>query len=154
MSAPAANCSQGWYCTGGSYQSQPVTTHNATTLSDCSCPDANYTGGRCWPGTYCPTGSYYPLSCVYGKYCSQYGLSLPNGPCDPGYFCNGSATQRDAHVCPRGYYCELGTGIPTACPAGTMSNIEGATNNTYCDLCTDGYYCEGPANTNYTGKVA
>ena len=29
-------------------------------LSQCSCPLANYTGGECWPGTFCPSGSSYP----------------------------------------------------------------------------------------------
>ena len=135
---------------------QPVTTYNATNLPDCSCPDANYTGGQCWPGTYCPEGSYYPISCDLGMYCGQYGLPLPSGPCDPGFYCDGNATQPDPpeRVCPPGYYCEQRSGTPTPCDAGTMSDVWGATNVTYCNLCTDGYYCAGPADTNYTGKIS
>ena len=44
MSSPSGNCSEGWYCTGGSWQAEPTTTENATSLAQCSCPDANYTG--------------------------------------------------------------------------------------------------------------
>ena len=44
LDAPTDNCTAGWYCTGGSYMAEPVTTDNATDLSECTCPLANYTG--------------------------------------------------------------------------------------------------------------
>ena len=84
LDAPTDNCTAGWYCTGGSYMAEPITTDNATDLSECTCPLANYTGGKCWPGTYCPSGSAYPVSCDEGKYCLEYGRITPNGPCDAG----------------------------------------------------------------------
>ena len=156
LSATSGECSAGWFCTGGSYMAQPVTLDNATSLPDCSCPAANFTGGRCWPGTYCPNGTANPLACTLGMYCGQYELESPTGQCDAGYFCNGSAFRPDPPegLCPPGYYCEQGSGTPTPCPAGTMSNVNGATNDTYCELCTAGYYCAGPADTNYTGPCA
>ena len=156
MSDPSGNCSAGWFCTGGSYMSQPVEPVNATSIPDCSCPDANFTGGKCWPGTYCPIGSSYPVSCDLGKYCGQYELEMPNDPCDAGFYCDGSAVRPDppAGVCPPGYYCPRGSGTPTACPPGTMSDADGATNDTSCILCTAGYYCAGTANTDVDGPCA
>lgn len=135
---------------------EPVVSSNATYLSDCYSREVNYTGGRCWPGTYCPSGSAYPVSCDTGQYCAQWELHLPNGPCDAGYFCDGNATEPNPshRTCPRGYYCEQGTGTPTPCDPGTLSNVLGATGPDYCSLCPDGYYCEGPAATNYTGSCA
>lgn len=135
---------------------QPVTTGNATNLSDCTCPLANYTGGKCWPGAYCPNGTAYPVPCTGGYYCMQYGLASPEGLCNAGYFCNGSDTQPDPsdQVCPVGHYCEQGSATPTPCPSGTMSNTAGNTNLTDCNSCTPGYYCAGTGNTNYTGPCA
>jgi hypothetical protein len=46
-------------------------------LTWCQRPATNYTGGRCWPGTYCLAGSSYPTPCDGGKYCSLYGLTNP-----------------------------------------------------------------------------
>lgn len=150
---PTGDCNAGWYCTGGSYMAEPHTAGNATDLSECTCPLVNYTGGQCWPGTYCPTGAHYPLPCTPGQYCMQYGLSTPEGICDAGFYCNGSSSRPDPPdgICPMGYYCEAGSGSPTPCPAGTMSASYGNTNMTNCAPCTPGYYCAGPANINYTG---
>lgn len=154
LDAPTGNCSEGWYCTGGSYMAEPVTTDNATDLATCTCPLANYTGGKCWPGTYCPSGTVYPLPCTYGWYCDDYGLATPKGLCDPGYYCDGNASEPNPthRVCPAGYYCEQGSGTPTACPAGTMSDTDGNVNITNCEDCTPGYYCAGNHNTNVTGN--
>lgn len=119
---------------------QPTTTANQTNLPDCTCPLANYTGGQCWPGTYCPSGANYPMNCDPGKYCMQSGLTAPEGNCDAGYYCNASSTRPDppGNVCPAGYYCEAGSGTPTPCPAGTMSNTVGNTNSSNCLQCTPG----------------
>ena len=62
----------------------PLQSDNATDLSECSCPLTNYTGGKCWPGTYCPSGSYYPVPCDLGWYCMNYGLAEPQAECDAG----------------------------------------------------------------------
>ena len=84
LSAPTGNCSGGWYCTGGSWQAEPADTSSTVDPSACSCPALNYTGGQCWAGTYCPSGTNYPISCDGGWYCGQIGLSAPEGKCDPG----------------------------------------------------------------------
>jgi len=84
LGTPTGNCSGGWYCTGMSYQAMPVDEGNATDPAMCSCPAGNYTGGECWPGTYCPPGANYPVQCDGGHYCSQFGLSSPEGFCDAG----------------------------------------------------------------------
>ena len=134
----------------------PTQVDNSTSLSACSCPDANYTGGRCWPGTYCPPGAAYPLECDSGKYCELWELEAPSGDCDAGYYCDGGISQRDPpdRICPPGNYCPQGAGSPIPCPAGTMSSVWQATINTQCIDCTAGEYCAGTGNTNSTGPCA
>ncbi|XP_071958738.1 uncharacterized protein [Antedon mediterranea] len=146
--APSGNCSAGWYCTGGSYQEMPLTTANATDLSECTCPLANYTGGKCWPGTYCPSGSPYPVSCDEGYYCKEYGRPEPNDQCDAGYYCDGGASEPDPddRVCPEGTYCEVGSATPTHCPSGTFANTSGNIQPEDCLSCTPGKFCSGPGN--------
>ena len=153
LAQPTGNCSAGWFCTGGSWQAQPSEAGNATDVNSCSCPAGNYTGGRCWPGTYCPEGNTYPLACSLGSYCDQWELSTPAGLCDAGYFCNGSDIEPNPanQICPAGFYCEQGSGSPTPCPEGTLSSVLGATNVTWCEPCTSGFYCAGPADTSVTG---
>lgn len=85
LSSPSGNCSAGWYCTGRSYMTMPTFSDTASAnISSCSCPLTNYTGGRCWPGTFCPEGSPYPVDCTPGQYCSITGLIVPEGPCNAG----------------------------------------------------------------------
>ena len=95
MSTTSGNCSAGYYCNGGSYMGAPILTSNATTESECGCPLMNYTGGKCWPGSYCPPGAAYPISCTEGMYCKDYGLEAPTGLCMEGYYCDGNASQPD-----------------------------------------------------------
>ena len=73
-------------------------------------------------GTYCPSGTPYPLQCSYGKYCDQYGLPLPSADCNAGYYCDGGASQPDPYAgrCPPGHYCEQGVGTPAPCPTGVF----------------------------------
>ena len=86
LSVPSGNCSAGWYCTSGAFSATPTFSDNSTAnISQCSCPLANYTGGQCWPGTFCPSGSNYPVDCTAGQYCSIAGLDAPQGLCDAGY---------------------------------------------------------------------
>ena len=60
LSSPTGNCSVGWYCLLAAITSQPMGSLLNNNTSDCSCPNANLTGGQCWPGSYCPSGSGYP----------------------------------------------------------------------------------------------
>ncbi|XP_070551431.1 multiple epidermal growth factor-like domains protein 6 [Ptychodera flava] len=119
LEQPTGNCSEGWYCTGGSYTSKPLPFSNATDISECTCPLVNYTGGRCWPGTYCEGGASYPVECDEGMYCREWGRAEPNGECDEGYYCDGGESLPDpAHgLCPPGHFCIKGSATPTPCPA-------------------------------------
>ena len=56
-------------------------------------------------------------------------------------------------ICPEGYYCEVGSSMPTPCGNGTYMNHTGASacytcpagyycvNRDRADICTQGYYC-------------
>lgn len=85
MESPSGDCTAGWYCTGRSYEREPTAPANSTDLADCVCPAANYSGGKCWPGTYCPVGSAYPTDCDEGMYCDvsenfKFNLFVPLRP--------------------------------------------------------------------------
>ena len=64
-----------------------------------------------------------------------------------GYFCvqyAEVATPRqgvDADICPRGYYCPIGTSSPQACAKGTYSNSTGLVTDTDCIWCDSGMAC-------------
>ena len=70
-----------------------------------------------------------------------------------GYFCvqyaeTSSPTQgADADICPRGYYCPVGTSTPAACPKGTYSNNTGLVVDTDCQWCDGGMACTQTALT-------
>ena len=61
-------CPQGYYCTNG--------------VSE----------GTKWPAGYYGADSWLSAAtdctiCPQGRYCSQTGLSAPDGLCNPGYYC-------------------------------------------------------------------
>ena len=126
MSATSGDCDAGWYCIQGSYQPQPVMPDNITDPT-CTSAASNYTGGQCWPGTYCPSHSDYPIQCIAGQYCADSGLALPNGNCAAGFYCPQGSIRPDppATPCTAGHYCEEMSPIPTACPQGTFSDTIG-----------------------------
>lgn len=128
---PTALCSPGWYCNGGATTSKPTSNN----------------GGRCTAGYYCPRGSYAPLECDTGKFCENDELSTPSGNCSAGYHCIKNSTVPaptngiNGNECPKGHYCPEGTLTPVACPFGSYLNSRGAKNETYCQACTPGKYC-------------
>ena len=109
-------------------------------------PASGDTGGRCWPGHYCPEGSPAMYECPPGKYCGGEGLEEPTGDCAPGYFCtraaaspmptDGAASTGD--ICPFGHYCPSGAYTPIPCPLGTYGNGTGLSE---CTPCPGGTYC-------------
>ena len=69
------------------------------------------------------------------------GNVLPDGLCDPGYYCDGgdsTPTPQD-QLCWRGYYCLRGSLLPELCPNGTYQYDNGSD---VCDECDVGYYCD------------
>ncbi|XP_071497013.1 uncharacterized protein [Diadema antillarum] len=153
---PSGNCSAGWFCTGGSSSSTPLPPGNASVISDCTCLSVNYTGNRCPPGTYCPSGSSRPIDCHPGFYCDDYELDSPTDQCHPGFYCPGGNDDPtpDGFECLAGHYCERGSAYPTPCANGTFSNTTGNTEAPNCESCTPGYYCAGEHLSTPSGPCA
>ncbi|CAG2216507.1 unnamed protein product [Mytilus edulis] len=68
-------------------------------------------------------------------------------PCTEGYYCDNSIEaigDLTNYTCPLGQYCpgqtEYGNQYP--CPSGTFNNRSGMVNETDCQQCTPGYYCQ------------
>lgn len=64
-----------------------------------------------------------------------------------GYYCDNSIEaigDLTNYTCPLGQYCpgqtEYGNQYP--CPSGTFNNRSGMVNETDCQQCTPGYYCQ------------
>ena len=106
----------------------------------CTCAEFNYTGGKCQPGTYCPSGSSAPIDCDGGWYCEDFELETPSGMCDAGFYCPGGNIYRNPanFVCLSGHYCPVGSAAPTGCPNGTFTNMTGNTQLANCQSCTPG----------------
>jgi len=72
------------------------------------------------------------------------GLEAVSGPCDAGYYCTLTSDRPDPNgdpigdICPFGYYCPQGTGVPQACSDGYFTNATGNTDVSDCELCTPG----------------
>jgi len=152
LSEPSGECEQGFYCYSGSNTPTPVQanmtvdTFESFNGTNCSCAgNSEETGGRCWPGTYCPTATGCPLQCTPGMYCDDYELAIPTGPCNEGYYCSGGARSPtpEEGICPPGHYCSEESSVPTGCPSGTFSSTTGNPNVSYCVLCTEGHFCAG-----------
>ena len=118
----------------------------------------------------CPRGSFggSPLlrspsqciSCWGGRYCSQAGLMLPDGDCDPGFFCTNGATVPNptdgttGNVCPAGGYCIQGSAMAYPCSPGTFLDVSDGTGKSSpsdCRACTSGYYCIGEVRIGVSG---
>lgn len=109
----------------------------------------------CPPGKYCSvTGLYDPLTlpdCSAGYYCTFETYTVAAGD-SQGFVCNKdtSATSRTCTrgsivanqiLCPKGYFCPIGSETATACPIGTFSNVTGNTDQSNCTKCGSGKFC-------------
>nr|XP_020649902.1 multiple epidermal growth factor-like domains protein 11 [Pogona vitticeps] len=100
--------------------------------------------------------------CPAGMYCSKPGLVVPEGPCQPGYYClQGSSSAFPAGhpfggPCPAGHYCPAGTKQPREmpCPVGTWNERKGGQDPTWCLPCPPGFFCSGPGRISPTGPCA
>ena len=168
-SSGCATCPTGYYC-------------GINTVTPIECPLGYYCVAGVSEGTKCPKGYYGASSqlraqaectiCPQGRYCSQAGLSEPDGLCDSSYFCGEGSTspapetrrrvlinesgkrylQASSGVCPAGGYCEQGSKYPTRCPPGTFSTVEGQDEASDCIACTNGHYCVGTTDPNTSGQ--
>jgi hypothetical protein len=172
-------------CPEGTYRSLT----GAKQKSDCAvCPTGYYCGENtvtpieCPQGYYCENGVSAPVKCPkgyygadsrlraasdctiwpQGRYCSQAGLSEPDGLCDPQYYCGSGSTSpapptrrrglQTGGVCPAGGYCEQGSKYPTRCPPGKFSTLPGQDEASDCGDCTAGHYCIGTINPTTSGQ--
>lgn len=157
------NCEQGYWC---------HTIALADPDTDAICPSGHYCpsldsivtdDGDPYHKKMCPIGTYQSglsmtglsdcLPCPAGKACEERGtalaaIDLPD--CAAGFYCLSGASTRYPYTevvnqygpCPVGHYCEVGTSVPTPCPAGYFSNQERAISISYCLICPPGFMCE------------
>ena len=154
LSVPTGDCSAGYYCTIGSHTDTPLQTVNSSLIVECPTTQLASPGALCGPGTFCPIGSAIPVPCTPGMFCDVFGSAAPTGPCEAGYFCNGSSiepTPSDS-ACPAGHFCLNGSTHPTPCSIGTFSSTPGNPDSSYCQPCTPGHYCSGAGLTAPEGE--
>ncbi|KAJ9462458.1 Cytadherence high molecular weight protein 2, partial [Diplonema papillatum] len=145
LSAVTAECSAGYYCPTGQFESMP-------TAYLCSkgyyCPEGSASEQACAPGTYQPyTGRGDPtdcLACEPGHYCEIASSNL-TAECDAGWYCSGGATiprplvSGEGGQCQSGYYCPVGSSAMTACDPGMYCATAGLATPT--GECSAGWYC-------------
>ena len=124
----------------------------------------------CPEGYYCPEATAYPIFCPNGTYAlpGDTGFSLPTqcrqcpakkychagiiqGDCVAGYFCKSGQAVPDPQqedtptlggICPRGFYCSVGTEDPISCTDNTVNPNLGAQQVSECVPCPAGYTCD------------
>jgi len=108
----------------------------------------NFRNWLCPAGSYCPTGSVYPIPCPPTTYSTTSGASVctlcPVTTYSQSVGMSSSDTcltcDFQAYVCPAGSYCPTGFIAPTGCPAGTWSSALGASSSSTCTSCLAGTY--------------
>ncbi|XP_064629316.1 zonadhesin-like [Lineus longissimus] len=171
-------CQKGRFCPNGSAieLACPLGTirpePGAGDMEDCHpCPQGAYClekswyiSGLCEKGFYCPS----PFLSPYRNATTGYGNLMIGSygprqvPCPNGTYTDMTGTQKvtDCKVCPRGYYCPLGTADPHNCPRGfycsdgspkPMPCLPGSYGNRSniisadtCTPCDGGWYCDSP----------
>ena len=148
LAGPQGLCSPGYYCINASTSPMPV---NGIEGAPCS------HGSYCIEGSSlpepCPQGTYSNsshnrnitdcLSCTAGQYCSDYGLTLPSGPCAAGYYCPPDQDQISPtpvdFACPLGHRCPEGSTQPLRCASGYYQPTTGQAS---CLLCPERNFCD------------
>eukprot|EP00960_Hanusia_phi_P063233 765413-Hanusia_phi.AAC.1 len=127
---PTGNCSAGYYCGAlGNDVFQPSHYNQST--------------GICPPGTYCPSGTIFPIPCPPGTFSNssqnvqqEQCLLCPPGhfcpsqrtivpqQCEQGYYCPKGMIQANppSNICPKGAYCKPGSSHPMPCPSGEYND--------------------------------
>ncbi|KAJ8397174.1 hypothetical protein AAFF_G00440080 [Aldrovandia affinis] len=163
-SSPTGLCFAGHYCTTGSAS---PTQHQARGQASCLVCEqgrfCNRTGlahpELCPTGSYCPAGASVPRPCPPGSYLAQTrGEGLQHcGLCDAGSFCRSPGLSAPEGPCEPGFYCSGGASTATPenpCPPGTWSNALGAADPSSCWLCPAGFFCNGTGLTQPSGLCA
>ena len=88
----------------------------------------------------------FPFACAPGVSGNSSAVSAQNGPqcsglCPPGFMCPGATG--DPAPCIAGGYCAGGNPRAEPCPAGTWSNVPGASDASQCTRALPGYYSTG-----------
>ena len=151
LTAPTAECSEGYFCGGGSSVITPhdsgKSSYHVSYVGETCVKTLNTTlNDICPPGHYCPEGSSSPTQCPPGTNSSSTGLTMMSNcpPCTRGYYCplngtvyatrsclagyycpTGTATLEDSIICPTGAHCPFGSPEPIICPAGSYQNERG-----------------------------
>jgi len=124
-------CIQGYYC--NEVQILPILCPQGS-----YCPAGTSTPSKCQRGTYGASMGIYDITqcskCSPGAFCTQVGLTSPDGLCDPGFYCKEGATvpnptdDTTGNVCLVGGFCEYGSKLAQSCPPGTYNpNTKGKT---------------------------
>ncbi|KAF6119825.1 hypothetical protein HJG60_010211 [Phyllostomus discolor] len=115
----------------------------------------------------CPRGTFGPRRgavalldcelCPAGMFCSLEGLSQPSGFCYATHYCAGGAVSPTPikqkveapglpgnDICPPGFFCPRGTGVPVPCRPGFYSSAPGLASEDQCQPCPPGHYCNSP----------
>lgn len=117
-------CPAGYYC-------NEVQIHPIICPAGSFCPAGAAVPVKCPRGTYGGslglTASSQCKACNAGAYCTQTGLTSPDGLCDPGYYCIAGAITPNptdgttGNVCQVGGFCEYGSKRVVTCPPGTYN---------------------------------
>ncbi|KAM8989363.1 uncharacterized protein PRD47_016786 [Ara ararauna] len=145
LSAPSGPCEAGFYCTGGSKLPNPMGGAGGNICPQGHfCPVGSSSPSPCPPGSFLAHGGGKSAqdcqACSPGWFCSQHGLSSPEGLCKEGWFCpEGSVSaQHSVYLCPVGHYCPTGSPEPIPCPSGKYQDQAG---KSQCETCPAGMFC-------------
>lgn len=175
LPAPNGTCYAGYFCSQSSQKPNPV---NEVYGSECPagyyCPNGTTAPFACPPGTFnnqtLGTRPQDCLPCPSGQFCEGYANRIPDGLCEPGFYCARAAytskpvtftdlthNSTDRYTCPiysvnqtggiclKGTYCPRGSDQPILCDLGTYcgeDELEYPSGN-----CTAGYFCDYNATT-------
>ncbi|KAF8822159.1 GCC2 and GCC3 domain-containing protein [Cardiosporidium cionae] len=92
----------------------------------------------CPLGFYCKKGIPLAIPCQAGTFLNQRGAFTKNNctVCPGGFFCFSSATVTP-QICPKGYFCPIGSSYPQTCPVQFFCPLKTETPLP----CPDNYFC-------------
>ena len=142
-------------CPDGKYTEE----EGATGLEFCkSCPTGHYCPSGTATPTPCPAGTMNPMveqnsslscdACTAAFACTRSGLSKPNYPCSPGYFCPGGnyKPNQTEYACPAGKYTNYNnlTAVEQCedCPQTTACLVGTGGQQKPPVACSQGHYCK------------